>query len=954
LRLPPASSRPRPRIRISTADLALATLAPIAALYLRDALVLSPDNAASALLYCALSLSFTGIALLAFGVDGGIPGYLSIHDVVDVTKVVVAGGAMTAATVFTVTRLQGIPRSVPALQALILAVGLCGRRLVAQVAAQRGDLRDDRPAETGECTVLIGVTKLSALYMRFVESCRPYDQRIVALLDERPRLAGRSMNGVRVYGGPAHLAALIEEFAQHGVQIGRVVFGGGSLSPAALAEVRRVCAEHRVRYALATDLLSASLAHPAAEAEPAASGPAVPALVAPRYFRWQRRLSLVIAVPLTGAVMPLLAFAALLSLIDVGLPIVFWQQRVGAGGRTFRLLKLRTLRPPMDRSGRRRTDEQRLSRIGRLLRRSRLDELPQLFNVLAGDMALIGPRPLLRHDQPEADGRRLAVLPGITGWAQVNGGTLLSPAEKALLDEWYIRNASPMLDLRIVVGTVATLLRGDRRHEPALERARAMQRQAAPAVNLRPDAFALPERDLHRSSNVRALRASPSGGRILLLNRFFHPDESATSQMLSDLAAHLADSGQRVEVVASRQRYGDPSVSLPARAQYDGVAVRRVAATRFGRRASLGRGLDYLSFHIAALRAALAGAEPGDIILAMTDPPLLSVAAMIAARRRGLHLVNWVQDLYPEVAIALDTPFVGGVIGRGLARLRDASLHAAAANLAVGETMATALRDRGLPADTIHLIPNWCDDEDIRPLDQAENPLRREWGIGDRFVVGYSGNLGRAHDVETIVDAAGRLRDRTDLLFLFIGGGSGFAELRRRVAARRLDPMFRFLPYQPRGLLKYSLTAADVHLVSLNPAVEGFVFPSKVYGIAAAGRPIVAIAGAGGELCELVQRHGCGVAVDAGRGERLANALLELMTDPERVTAMGRGARAMLEANFTRRQSLARWDEVLAAVREQAARIQPRTARRRALAVRWRGGSGSGLVPAPRRSAGRS
>jgi lipopolysaccharide/colanic/teichoic acid biosynthesis glycosyltransferase len=155
----------------------------------------------------------------------------------------------------------------------------------------------------------------------------------------------------------------------------------------------------------------------------------------------------------------------LVALFDVGNPVFFWQRRMGRQGRQFLLLKLRTLRAPYDSAGRAMPEEARLSAVGRLLRQTHLDELPQLLNVLVGDMSLIGPRPLLPVDQPADPSARLSVRPGITGWAQVNGGTLLGPAEKAVMDEWYIRNASPSLDFRILMMSLDAALRGQRRTE---------------------------------------------------------------------------------------------------------------------------------------------------------------------------------------------------------------------------------------------------------------------------------------------------------------------------------------------------------------------------------------------------------------------------------------------------------------------------------------------------------
>lgn len=428
----------------------------------------------------------------------------------------------------------------------------------------------------------------------------------------------------------------------------------------------------------------------------------------------------------------------------------------------------------------------------------------------------------------------------------------------------------------------------------------------------------VPFAESHRPSR-RAAAGSPAKNGLIFVNRFFHPDRSATAQILSDLAFHLAGNGYSVTALTSRQRYDDPGADLPATEAVNGVVIHRLPATRFGRAAALGRGLDYLSFYAAAWRATLRLAHPGDILVAKTDPPLLCLPAREAARRGGLRLVNWLQDLYPEVAVQLGVPAMRGPVGRGLARLRDGALHAATANVVVGEGMAEIVRTRGVAAERVHVIPNWCADEEIRPVAAPDNPLRREWGLDGRFVVGYSGNLGRAHEFETVLAAAERLRDEPRILFLMIGGGSNYTRLAAMVRGRGLEPLFRFLPYQERDRLGWSLTAPDMHWISLRPEAERVIVPSKFYGIAAAGRPIIAITARNGEIAALVERHGCGLVVAPGDGPGLAAALRGLSTDPAAVAAMGHRARAMLEDRFTRRAALAAWDELIDAIGDTAA-----------------------------------
>lgn len=403
--------------------------------------------------------------------------------------------------------------------------------------------------------------------------------------------------------------------------------------------------------------------------------------------------------------------------------------------------------------------------------------------------------------------------------------------------------------------------------------------------------------------------------RLIFINRFFCPDHSATSQMLSDLAFHLAGIGNDVRVVTGTQIYGDPKTALPRYEILRRVRVHRVASTRFGRAGLFGRLIDYLSFHWSAWRCLKKIVQPGDIVVAKTDPPLVSVVAIAAARRNGARLINWLQDVYPEIAVRLGVPGVRGPAASVLAAVRNRSLRQANANVVVGHLMGRTIMSFGVPARRIHVIPNWCADDEIKPLDHAENPLRRAWGLENKFVVGYSGNLGKAHEFGTVLAAAERLHEHPRILFLMIGGGGQFHELARTIKVRRLDSLFRFVAYQERKMLSYSLAAPDIHWISLNPALEGLIVPSKFYGIAAAGKPMIVIAAKDGELAKLVLEHRCGVVISPGDGGALACALLRLSNDAAGLGEMGRRARAMLEAHFTRAQGLARWVTLLSEIK---------------------------------------
>jgi lipopolysaccharide/colanic/teichoic acid biosynthesis glycosyltransferase len=463
------SSQGALRLKWSLIDVICAALAPYYALTIREAHILSYDGMDAVMLYCVISFSFSLLAFAIFRVRDGIARYFSVHDAVEIAKAVIVAELLTCTTLFTVTRLDGIPRSTPIIHALLLGVGLIAARVVKHFACS-GSPGERRYQFERKHVIMIGVSRLTELYMKFIEAVTPGTHLIIAVLDDEPETRGRSVSGVRIMGPAAELESIIEEFAVHGVQTHRVVVGlqARELTNESLESIRRVCADHDVDLAFVPDLFGLTTAGeavqettPVVPAAPASR--AEPALSPPAYFAARRLLDLVGALFLLVVLSPLWMFAICLVLVDVGLPVFFWQQRVGFEGRSFLLHKFRTLRTPFDARGRKLTEAQRVSRIGGFLRRSRLDELPQLLNVLLGDMSLIGPRPLLPCDLPKNAEARFLVRPGITGWAQVNGGALLSPDEKELLDEWYIRHASLWLDLRIVVMTMMMFFWGDQR-----------------------------------------------------------------------------------------------------------------------------------------------------------------------------------------------------------------------------------------------------------------------------------------------------------------------------------------------------------------------------------------------------------------------------------------------------------------------------------------------------------
>jgi colanic acid biosynthesis glycosyl transferase WcaI len=397
--------------------------------------------------------------------------------------------------------------------------------------------------------------------------------------------------------------------------------------------------------------------------------------------------------------------------------------------------------------------------------------------------------------------------------------------------------------------------------------------------------------------------------KVVVLNRYFHPDESATSRMVSSLAFGLAGRGWEVHAVSSRQLLGAPEAALPPRDEFGGVTIHRIWTSRFGRRSIIGRVLDYSTYYVSALGWMLRHARRSDLLIVATDPPLLSVLAWFAAMFTGAIRVNWLHDLYPEVAagMGIAIPRAGY---RVLQWLRDRSLRSAAMNVAIGERMASYVESRRVRRELISVIHNWSHGDQIRPVAPVDNALRQQWGFCDKFVVGYSGNMGRGHDFSTILKAAQLLQGEKDVAFVFIGAGQQLASIETQAKEMGLSNI-ALHPYQAPDRLSESLSVPDFHIVSLKPSLEAFMVPCKFYGVAAAGRPAIYIGDTTGEIPAILKAEDCGHAVPMGDAEGLAECILSLKRSPQHAARWAGNARNALEQRFDCRLAVGRWDAVL-------------------------------------------
>lgn len=363
--------------------------------------------------------------------------------------------------------------------------------------------------------------------------------------------------------------------------------------------------------------------------------------------------------------------------------------------------------------------------------------------------------------------------------------------------------------------------------------------------------------------------------------------------MLDQLTRVLVQDGWDITILASRNGSGpDREVLLDGR-RVEWIRGGTQSGQRFRQRA-----WAYLCLYPALFWRLLRVARP-DVVIPMTDPPLQVVLGPLVRLFRGVRVIHWAQDVYPEVAEALQVIKSERALANGIRWVSTRALGWSHHVVVIGRCMRECLLERGLSSDRISVIPNWADTEAIRSVPSAHNEFRRRHDLEGKFVVMYSGNFGLAHNTAVMLDAALELRHQADVQFLFVGSGSRLASMQEKVQKEGLKNVM-FLPPQAEDVLAESLSAGDLHLVTLRAGVEGTVVPSKIYGIFAAGRPMLYVGAPESEGGRLLQEHQCGSVLPAATGLTLAQAILGWQADPERCVAAGQRARELAEEGSLR------------------------------------------------------
>ena len=405
----------------------------------------------------------------------------------------------------------------------------------------------------------------------------------------------------------------------------------------------------------------------------------------------------------------------------------------------------------------------------------------------------------------------------------------------------------------------------------------------------------------------------PDKPSLLFVNQHYYPDFASTGQHLTDLAEYLAAAGYDVSVLCSQGKYLAGSLEVPKEEVHNGVRIHRVRATAFGRGSHLGRLVDYASFYLQALARAL-GTRHYDYVVTLTTPPLLGFAGAVLKKLRGHRYGIWSMDLHPDAEEAVGMLREGSPLSRLLHALNDAGYRNADFVVDLGAYMKRRLEAKGVRPDRLHTIPVWSKKDEVEPLPQEENPLLDEWGLRDKCVVMYSGNAGLAHRFDEVLAAMHTLQNHPELFFLFIGAGPRRKEI-EDFAARHGIENFRYLDYLPREQLRYSLSAASVHLLTLRDDMAGIAVPGKLYGIMAAGRPVAMVGPEASEPAQTIQNGDIGFVVDPERQgraatTRLVEGLLKLCGDAALREEQGARARAAFLRSYEQEVACEMWDEM--------------------------------------------
>ena len=394
--------------------------------------------------------------------------------------------------------------------------------------------------------------------------------------------------------------------------------------------------------------------------------------------------------------------------------------------------------------------------------------------------------------------------------------------------------------------------------------------------------------------------------KILVLNLYYPPDTSATAKIAAAFLEPVA-AKHEVTLICGRPSY-DPTEKRPWRLwqseRLRGVTVIRVGSTDYPRTQMTRRVLNYLTYVALSIPRALF--VRSDLILAMTDPPFEGIVGAFVAMLKAQPFVYNIRDLYPDMALG-GSIVEPGLLARVWEMLHRWALRRATRVIVLGEDMRARIISKGVAPDRVAIVR---DGVELPPASCSASELDAEVirtiRSGYRFVLLHAGNLGFYGAWETLLAAARELAE-DGVSLVFVGDG---AQRSRLEAAAAGSTNVRFFPFFPTHQLASVLSAADAHVVTIKRGLEGVVVPSKLYGVLAAGRPIVAVAPQQTDAASLAARDGFGVSADPDNSAELVAIVRTLLGDPRRLAAMGSAAQ-LAAARYARPKEALKFMQVL-------------------------------------------
>ncbi|MBZ8179759.1 glycosyltransferase family 4 protein [Oscillatoria salina] len=406
--------------------------------------------------------------------------------------------------------------------------------------------------------------------------------------------------------------------------------------------------------------------------------------------------------------------------------------------------------------------------------------------------------------------------------------------------------------------------------------------------------------DAPKEKTIQHSRRHRKPIKLSIISQFYPPDYAATGQLISELATQLGKLGLQVNIFTGQPGYAYGEDKAPKIERDGKIQVRRSRTSRMWSRRIRARALNGLLFCLRAAIHLCKSVNRGDVLLLTTEPPYLPILGYFAHLLFGLPYVCLLYDIYPDIAVNLHViPEKHWLVRIWRWLNRQVWKNAQSAIVLSSSMKERIVAECPEIADKITVIHSWANPNWIKPIDKQDNWFACEFDLANKFTVLYSGNMGRCHDMDTILAAAAQLSNEpTPIQFVFIGNGAKRKQCLEQVCSLGLTNC-RFLPYQDRSVLPYSLTACDLSLVSVSPGMEGLIAPSKLYGILAAGRPVAAICEPHSYLRNLLAEANCGEAFDNGDGTALANFIRRLANDSELTAVLGNSGRSYLQSKFT-------------------------------------------------------